>query len=400
VVTAQIARVRSASIVVGSGVTTVHFDLVDPTETLGHFRLGYVHVLGNIGKITHGKTVIETLGDSDGVTSFQRLRLAKTPVAHAPAPDGAEPQLEVRVGGVLFHRVLDFIESGPADAVYLTERDDAGVLAIVFGDGTNGAIPPSGKRHVSAVYRKGIGVIGDAPPLAVSKIAKAHPVLERAYNPVAVKGGVEPASPEDVRIEAPLYLASFDRAVSVKDHAKLALRFPGVVRARAFLGETQPGIEGVRVVVADRTGDAPNAAGVYDFLRVRRDNTLPFVVVKPDIVDVTLTIGVMFDPAFDEEVVKLELRALLTSDDEDAPGRLTFGARDLGQPLFASQIVEWIERLRGISAFRILAFAVTSGSSNPAGVPPGILDTVRADPVEWIRLQPANLTIVKLSEVA
>ncbi len=398
VVPTQMARVVSASISAGS--TTVFFELVDRTQTLGAFRLGYLRVLGNIGRLTHGKSVTEVLGDSDGVTPFQRLSLAKTPVAHAAGRDGAEPQLELRVGGVLFRRVVDFEDSASADAVYITERSANGTISVVFGDGKHGAVPPSGKRHVQAVYRQGIGEIGNADVRAVTKIAKAHPILEKAYNPVSVTGGVEPASPEEVRVEAPLYLATFDRAVSVEDHAKLALRVPGVARARAFLGEVQSSVEGVVVVVADRTGAATSAPAVTSFLRARRDNTLPLAVVGPGIVDVTLTIGVLFDPAFDEEQVKLELRALLTSESADTPGQLTFGARDLGQSLFASQIVEWIERLSGIWAFRLLAFAVTSGATNPTGVPPAVLDTVHAEAAEWVRLLPSNLTIQKLSELA
>jgi hypothetical protein len=397
-VSTQMARVVSASTSAGS--TTVFFELVDPTQALGAFRLGYLRLLGNIGRLTHGKSLTEVLGDSDGVTPFQRLTLAKTPVAHAAGRDGAEPQLEVRVGGALFRRVVDFEDSASADAVYVTERSADGTISVVFGDGKHGAVPPSGKRHVQAVYRQGIGEVGNAAIRAVSKITKAHPLLESAYNPVPVVGGVEPASPEEVRVEAPLYLATFDRAVSVEDHAKLALRVPGVTRARAFLGEVQSGVEGVVTVVADRAGAATSVEAVTAFLRARRDNTLPLAVIGPSVVDVTLTIGVLFDPAFDEEQVKLQLRALLTSESADAPGQLTFGARDLGQPLFGSQIVEWIERLSGIWAFRLLTFAVASGATNPVGVPPAVLDTVHAEAAEWIRLLPANLTIQKLSELA
>lgn len=395
-VESRIARVRSATIL--NGTTTVTFSLIEPGVTLDGFRLGHVRVLGNVAKVSHGKTVTEVLGDSDGVSAFHRLRLAKTPVAYDLTATGSEPQLEVRVGGAAFRRAVDFEDARTTDPVYLTERDDTGVVSVVFGDGAKGAIPPSGKRHVQAVYRKGIGRVGNADALAVNKIAKAHPILESAYNPVPIAGGVEPASSEDVRAQAPLYLATFDRAVSVADHAKLALRCPGVVRAHAILGEVTPGVEGVIVVIADRDGAAPNAESVRVFLRERRDNTLPFKVVPPGIVDVALTIGVVFDPAFDEEMVKLTLRGLLTSDKVESPGLLTFGARDLGQPLFMSQIVEWVERLPGIVAFRVLHFSVLAGASNPPAVPPATLDTVRADPNEWIRLLSQNLVIDKIAE--
>ncbi len=394
----RIARVVSSTM--SADQTSVSFELVEPGATLVGLRRGYVRVLGNIGRITHGKTVTEVLGDSDGVSPFQRLRLAKTPVAHVLTEVGAEPQLELRVGGALFHRVIDYEDAAPTDAVYLTERDDTGVVSVVFGDGAKGAIPPSGKRHVQAIYRKGIGRLGNAPALAVAKIAKAHPLLERVYNPVPVAGGVEPASPDDVRAEAPLYLATFDRAVSVADHAKLALLCPGVVRARAFVGEVSPGVEGVLVVIADRDGAAPNAAAVARFLRERRDNTLPCLVVPPRIIDVSLHLAVVFDASFDAEAVKLALRALLASTTDDAPGLLTFAKRDLGQPLFMSQVVEWVERLPGIVRFAVSELAVASGGANPVGVPPATLDTVRAEPDEWIRLLSQNLVIDTLTESA
>ena len=391
----RIARVTSAS--VSTSQTSVSFELVEPGATLTGLRRGYVRVLGNIGRITHGKTVTEVLGDSDGVSPFQRLRLAKTPVAHVLTEAGAEPQLEVRVGQALFRRAIDFEEAAPTAAVYLTEHDDSGAVSVVFGDGVKGAIPPSGKRHVQAIYRKGIGRIGDAPALAVSKIAKAHALLERVYNPVPVAGGVEPASPDDVRVEAPLYLATFDRAVSVADHAKLALLCPGVVRARAFVKEVA-GVETVVVVIADRDGAAPNALAVARFLRERRDNTLPCLVVPPDVIDVSLHLAVVFDAAFEAEAVKLAIRALLTSTTDDAPGVLTFAKRDLGQPLFLSQVVEWVERLPGITRFAVAELAIVSGGTNPFGVPPGPLDTVRAEPNEWVRLEAQNLVIDTVTE--
>jgi len=51
----------------------------------------------------------------------------------------------------------DFFGRAPGDRVYVTHTSEAGKTTVEFGDGLNGARPPTGSENVRAVYRKGIG---------------------------------------------------------------------------------------------------------------------------------------------------------------------------------------------------------------------------------------------------
>jgi len=55
--------------------------------------------------------------------------------------------------------VTSFAHSGPTDAYYIVEtKDDK--TTVIFGDGLQGAKPPSGS-NVEATYRTGSGTAGE-----------------------------------------------------------------------------------------------------------------------------------------------------------------------------------------------------------------------------------------------
>ena len=68
------------------------------------------------------------------------------------------PESQVSVDGVPWKRVGSFSRAGPTDEVYVLKQDPdrSGSSHIEFGDGKNGAIPPSGAR-VTVGYRLGGG---------------------------------------------------------------------------------------------------------------------------------------------------------------------------------------------------------------------------------------------------
>ncbi len=137
----------------------------------------------------------------------------------------------MRVDDILWERVQDFADSGPDDRHYRSVTDEALVTSVVFGDGRNGAVPPSGKKNIAAVYRVGLGRAGDVEPRRLSRLKRAHPLLDRVVNVTPVSGGAEPADAEAIRSQSTRWIRTFDRAVSVSDLADLALTMPGIARA-------------------------------------------------------------------------------------------------------------------------------------------------------------------------
>lgn len=387
------------------GDSTVSWRVIDSSGDYEPWTLGNVRIRGNVARVSHGKTVEEVLGHSDGITPFLRFALKEKPLTHLPGPGGGEPALELRVGGVLWTRVEDFHDSDADDRHYLLQRDEAAATSVVFGDGQRGAIPPAGKRHVTARYRVGLGRAGNAEARRVSRIKKAHPLLSRAYNPLRVGGGADPAGAREIRAQAACFIKTFDRAVSAQDHADLALLFPGVARAAAYLTMSQPAKEGgapsdqartevIRVVVADAAGKRPEAtSAIQKFLEARRDSRVPLELKGPSIQDVKLKVHVEVDPAYLPEAVLGAVREALYGEREDAPGLFTFAQRGLGKSAFLSEVYDAITALPGVAFVEITEFDLVESDEDWR-----VLDVIPAAPGAWLRLLPEGFAFSRRAE--
>jgi hypothetical protein len=391
----EVARLTFVADVAGK--TTVNLAMVDPASGGHAWTLGELRLRGNVVPISHGKTVSEILGDSDGVTPFLRFQLKQKPLTHLPGSNGAEPALEIRVNDVLWSLVDDFEDSTEHDLHYLTQRDETGTTYVIFGNGQKGAVPAVGTNIVAAAYRIGVGRNGNADPLAVSKIKKSHPLVDKAENPRAVVGGSDAAALEDVRVQATTYIETFDRAVSVDDHMNLALRYPGIVKANAFWTELSgTNVEGVKVIVADAEGNAPAIDQITAFLQARRDDTVPLEVTGTTPIGLFMRVQLEIDPAHDVEIVKRAVRAALT--DESVPGLFTFAGRDIGEPAFLSEIYDRVVAVDGVRFVQVWHFDTLAEVQ--AQTPVRVLDTVVVRPDEWLELSPQNLDFAPAPEAS
>jgi baseplate J-like protein len=347
----------------------------------GGWVLNNIRVFGNVARVTHGEAVEEVLGGSDGVTPFQKFELKKAPVTQVPGADGGEQAIVLRVNEVAWTRVDDFFESGSEDRHYRLETDENQKVSVIFGNGKTGAIPPSGKKHIRAIYRQGLGAVGNVETGAASRIKKAHPLINRATNPTPILGGADPASLNDLQRQATRYIRTFDRAVSIQDHADVALLYPGVARAAA----RPTGTGGIEVVVATADGSPPALADVETYLNARRDSTLPLIVMGPDTVDLFLNLTIQHDPSFLTENVKRAVQDALLGDDPDWPGMFTFAARDFGQAAHLSEVYDRVAKVEGVIFVDVTRFRI----ENLAGV----MDVLRVNARQWLRLPAANLSL-------
>jgi hypothetical protein len=385
---AQVVSVNHAEFDEDAGTTSVFFDPVTPAPPDGWF-LDDLKVYGNVARASHGRTVQETLGGSDGVSPFQRFVLKQSPVTVLQGAAGGEPQLEVRVDDILWRRVGDFALSGPDDRHYRISTDEEGVTTVIFGDGRNGAVPPSGSKNVAASYRVGLGRAGDVEPPRLSRLKRANPLLDHAVNITPVNGGAERAGAEAIRAQATRWIRTFDRAVSTSDLADLALTMPGIARTASRWDQST----GAILVVATAEGDQPPALdAVRAFLDARRDVTVPLELRGPSARSVRLTVDLEPDPSYLVEIVKDGIRNALFGDDQAAPGMFTFTARGLGQPAFLSEVYERLEAVPGVIGVRITHFE--GGGSDD------VADVVTAGVAEWLQLLPNDLTLTTVAPVA
>lgn len=353
----------------------------------GHvWRRGDLRVLGNVAPIVHGKTVDEVLGGSDGITPFLCFVLKKAPLTHLPGAAGGEPDLEVRVDGVRWTRVVDFGASGPDDRHYRIERDQDQITTVLFGDGVNGAVPPAGKKHIHALYRVGLGRDGNVDAGRARRMVKAHPLVEHALNPVPTAGGTPPANPEGIRLQATRAIRTFDRAVSVSDHADLALLYPGVARAAARAHDGA-----VELVVADADGAGiSDKTGLIAFLAARRDDSVPLRLRDPEARDFYLGLYVEIDPDYVPRRVEGAVRAALFERDPEQgpPGLFTFAARKLGQPAYLSEVYALITAVPGVTFCQVTHFSFAPFGGAPDAMPP---DVLRVNTHQWLRLTADHL---------
>lgn len=201
-----------------------------------YLRAGAV-LLANVVAATQGQTVKdEVLGSGDG-SANQTFGLKKKPVTFVPATGFTEKAvtstLHVRVGGVEWGEAPSLLEAAPNAQAFTTSTDDSGATAVVFGDGINGARPPTGKDNVHARYRWGMGAYGNVAPQKIAQLLDALPGLQKVTNPQPSFGGADPETIAKIRTNAPDHVRSFGRAVSIADYAALARSYPGIEKASA-----------------------------------------------------------------------------------------------------------------------------------------------------------------------
>ena len=276
----------------------------------------------------------------------------------------------------------DFYNTDADARILRHELDAEQKVSIHFGGEGKGAVPAAGNRNIEAVYRVGLGVIGDANAERLTRIKKAFPILDSVTNPLPIRGGTDPAAPEDVRRQAVQPIVTFDRAVSVQDHADLALLFPGVARSSARWINAG----GVELVAADAGGELlADMDGLRAFLEARRDNGIALIFRSPQPVDVECRFRIERDPAWLADAVRIVTQNALFGMDQDRPGLFTFPAREFSQPESLSGVYAHLLDLPGVAGAQAEMFDMFGEGE--------VKDILHASSFQWLRLQPQNCTI-------
>ena len=109
------------------------------------YRRDSVRVHANVARATHGESHSEVLGSGDSRTKLQRFTLRQSPLTYLPAPDGVggKSTLTVRVDKVDWLEARSLMGLGPKDRRYVM-RTNEDETTLLFGDGSRGALIPSG----------------------------------------------------------------------------------------------------------------------------------------------------------------------------------------------------------------------------------------------------------------
>jgi hypothetical protein len=120
----------------------------------------------------------------------------------------------------------DLLESGPDDARFVVEVDDAGIAHLRFGHGDEGRAAEAGAAF-TALYRIGNGPAGNVGPESICYVIFRETDEGTGSltprNPLPATGGTAPEDVGDVRMLAPYAFRDvLERAVTADDYATLA----------------------------------------------------------------------------------------------------------------------------------------------------------------------------------
>jgi hypothetical protein len=285
-------------------------------------------------QVSRGKTVAsEVLGSGNAALANQTFSLAKSPLTYLAGSDGPTSTLTVYVNGIAWQEVGSFYGQAPDAQVFVVSRSpDQTVTTVTSGDGVNGARLPSGSGNVVATYRYGSGAT--VPPAGkLVTIVKPQPNLASLRNPVAVSGGVDPQSPDDVRRDAPASVITFGRAISAVDYELIASAAPGVDRATAywtFDGEQQRSL--ITVYVGDDE-DAVSAA--IAALAGTEDPNRPVAVRAATPIATSLSCSLLVAAGRQLDATVAAATAAIS---DPVAGLFSPGQMAIGQPLYRSAV--------------------------------------------------------------
>ena len=280
------------------------------------------------------------------------------------------PAIELTATGSALHWTpeRELLDSRAADRHFVVEVEEGGVATLRFGDGQHGMRPESGETF-TARYRVGNGGAGN-----VGIESLAHLVRETAFgfsppqallavrNPLPASGGLEPERSEEVRQKAPYAFRTQERAVTLDDYARAAMRYPGLQRASARFRWT--GSWRTVFVTLDPLGsdtvakDASLKTHVRDHLERFRMAGYDLEVDDPRYVSLEIELHACVKPGYfpaDIEQALLEVFSNRVRADGTKglfhPDRFSFGDTVYLSPLYAAALA-----VDGVDSVRFLTF--------------------------------------------
>lgn len=309
-------------------------------------------VNANVAKATHGETVSEVLGSGNALVPNLRLSLRQAPLTYVSAatPSGRQSTLELRANDMLWNEVSSLYGSVPTQRSYQIDLNEDTGTSVLFGDGVEGARPPSGDHNIRAVYRKGLGLAGNVGGGQLSTLLSRPLGVASAINPEAATGGEDPEAESKARENAPLTVRTLDRAVSIRDYQDFARAFAGIAKAHALWIASGPA-RGVFITVAGEQGAAVSAdsdtfVNLVGALHSYGDPLMPLRIRSYR--DVRFSLSLTVKVAADADV------ALVLPAVESALWQaFGFNARRFGQGVSVDEVVAVAHGVVGVEAVQV-----------------------------------------------
>jgi len=298
-----------------------------------------------------GSTVTdELLGISDGSPN-QLYTLGERPVI-----GGSITATTTGPGGtILWHEVPALATAGPVQRCFMVQRGADGTVTLLFGDGVNGAVPLKGSGldqvEVHATYRIGGGPQGNVPP--GTAFTSSISALRKITAPAGGSGGAVGESVVGARDLAPRLYRAQNRAVTADDYVELALRTPGVGKARAVALNWN---DVLLFVAPSGRVEQPSELLRRDLLaafEASRMATSVLRVLGPEPAGIFLKAVIRAEPFYLQE----DVRAAVTA---ATAGLIAFDVIDFGQSLFLSRVYDVLQSLPQVASLTVTQFSRTA----------------------------------------
>jgi uncharacterized phage protein gp47/JayE len=371
---------------------------------------GYVvatcSLLGNVVEVTQGETIKdEVLGSGDG-TAFQSYPLQQGPLTYSPSTDpesvsAVQSTLFVTVNGALWAEQPTLAASAPHDQVFSTTLDTSDKTTVVFGDGFNGARPPSGINNIHARYRKGLGTSGNLPSGALQLLVDSLPGVQKVTNPLPSAGGEDPDNIAQIRRRVPASLRTFGRAISTPDYAALALSYPGIGKSSASWITQDPvtmvslARPYVQLTVAAVNGSSIQGTVFANKLRLfldeRRDSNIPLRIQDFASVLIQVAVEVDIDSHAPQQATFSRVQAALNPglNPDGSLGFFAFERLDFGQSIYLSALYAGLQAIPGVDDVTVTTLRRTG--EPPSTVPHDI--DIQPDEIVMIDPTPGSLAV-------
>jgi predicted phage baseplate assembly protein len=312
-------------------------------------------VYANVVKATHGATINEVLGSGDASQEFQAFQLKQSPLTFvsAPNPAGVDSTLQVFVNNIEWVETDTLAALGPKDRNFITLTDDNNVTSVIFGNGAEGARPPTGVQNITSLYRSGIGSPGNVDAGQISMLQTRPLGVKSVINPLEASGGADREEIAQARQNAPYAVMSLDRLVSIEDYGNFSRTFAGVGKAsseRISDGRRQlveVTIAGVEDAPIDTTSDLYQNLVIA--LQQYGDPATPIRVDVRELVMLVTSVNINIETDYQWDPVATAVRAEILD-------HFGFDKRCFGQPALLCELIALIQGIDGVEYCDVVAF--------------------------------------------
>lgn len=354
-------------------------------------------VYANVAKAGHGETRGQSvLGSGNRIEPNQEFLFAKTGLAFEQDNNfasGVRASVAVQVDDRVWTQVDNLRDSESTDTHFETTLNEDHQLMVRFGDGIHGQRLPTGTNNLILQARFGAGIEGNLPALSLSKLKKAHPLVEAVLQPDAATGGGDLETGESLRELAPASVLTLERAVSIADYGHIAQRHASIWQARSYaLPDTPRATDRVEVVLVPAGGGALSLDFKTSMKTYLEGFSRPGVWVYIEgyqaiLLDLRIKLRVDINAYDGDKIAELVRLYLLDS--------FSLQQSVLAGPLYLSRVYQVVEAIDGVENVDVLINPDGFSDENGAVITPA--DVFYGDDNTLRRLTPGNRQLVYLN---